>query len=227
MTTWTYVVAPAADPGAAAAGDVYPLAPQSNHKGYAQAVLLEQFHAMPRMEDMTGDLAGMCQSLEDVCWQLLRERYLYPVDGYGPAEGQQLDDLGELLGEPRAGRGDDAYRLFLAVRILINVSDGYTEDLLGILDLLTTGFRRVLEVPPAHDEIWIYESIYVVDAWRALKQAKSGGVGITLIYSSQADGKVFKWSSQSGVETPNAGDEGWADASASWSGGGMWAGGLK
>lgn len=230
MSTWSYVVIPSgAGAGAAAPGDTAPLAYQADHAGLAVSRLLEQFHDLPRMEAMVQDLVATLQPLEDLAWQLLRERYLTTIDGAGPAVGEQLDGLGAILGEPRAGRSDDQYRLFLQVRILINVSDGKAEDLGGILELLAAGGWRVLDVPPAHIEAWAYAVDYPVDVHRALQEAKAAGVGLTLIYTlaPTTRGTAFKWSSSHASETSPAASTGWADAHGTWTGGGKWAGGIR
>lgn len=229
MSSWTYVVAPLAAGGAVGVGDTAPLAPQGDHAAVAVERLLEQFHDLPRMEAITRDTVAMLQSVEDLSWELLRKRYLYPIDGEGPAVGAQLDALGEILGEPRAGRSDAQYLLFLKVRILINVSDGKAEDLGAILALLAGDGYRVLDVPPAHIEVWIYSTAYPVDAWRAIREAKAAGVGLSLIYtvSPTSQGEAFKWSSSHSAEVSPAPKTGWADAHGAWSGGGLWAGGIR
>ena len=204
MTSWTYVVAPLSAGGAPSEGDVAPLAPQSDHGGVAVERLLEEFHDLPRMEAMVRDLVELLQPLEDLAWQLLRERYLFAVDGYGPAVGEQLDGLGAILGEPRAGRVDDEYRDFLQVRILVNNSDGTWPDLHAILDLLPLVVQEAEELWPAH--IWIEATgaLYGYQAWRYLREAKAAGVGLTMILSSYDASDVFTLSAAYGAEQSSA-----------------------
>lgn len=48
------------------------------------------------------------------------------------ASGVQLDSLGRLIGEHRAGQDDIPYRLALAVRVMINRSNGTVPELIDI-----------------------------------------------------------------------------------------------
>lgn len=172
--------------------DMAPLTYEPAHVAAGLNRLLEQFHEKPRIEAILGRLMEMIQVAEDVSWQLLRERYLDPIDGHGPAEGVLLDGLGLIVGEPRADREDDRYRAALRVRILVNRSDGKLEQLIDILSLLAEGEVHISELPPAHLEASVTEVAFPNDAFRYLKQAKASGVGLTFVYTTDPLDETFQ-----------------------------------
>lgn len=78
-------------------------------------------------------VASEVQELEDAAWSCIAERLL------DTASGVQLDQWGEVLGEPRLGLNDIEYRAFLAARILSNLSEGEPDRLARILSILVGG----------------------------------------------------------------------------------------
>jgi hypothetical protein len=52
------------------------------------------------------------------------------------AVGAQLETLGSLVGQPRAGLNDDDFRRFIRARILTTRSSGTIDEILTILDLV-------------------------------------------------------------------------------------------
>lgn len=73
------------------------------------------------------------QDLENAIWDLYSQRNLVL------AEGDLLDLLGGLVGEPRLGRTDSNYRRFIGVRVLSNRSDGKIEQIYDALRLIFGG----------------------------------------------------------------------------------------
>ena len=65
-------------------------------------------------------------------------RYPEALSGYGPASDARLDVLGQLVGELRKGREDDAYLRAIKLRARINRSKGRRKDLYEIVRLITT-----------------------------------------------------------------------------------------
>ena len=82
-------------------------------------------------------LVSPAQVFEDALWQLYTERRI------DTAIGAQLDDIGEIVGQPRVSADDEVYRLYLRARIRVNRSSGTTEDILDIA-------RLILNDPDAH-----------------------------------------------------------------------------
>jgi len=50
--------------------------------------------------------------------------------------GDRLDGLGQIVNVPRSGRTDEEYRLRIRAELAILLSQGTTEDLIGVLQLL-------------------------------------------------------------------------------------------
>src|SRR5690606_9597636 len=70
--------------------------------------------------------------LEDVKWQLKTERWI------STAIGQQLDEIGTILGLPRIiNESDEDYRERLQFQIFINTSSGTPEEVMQVLAFLT------------------------------------------------------------------------------------------
>jgi hypothetical protein len=204
--TWTYAVTPPVAP--VSIGDSFTLEPQTDHAGNAKANLLEQFKSLPRMEAFVAAVVSLLQPLEDVCWQLLYERYLYAIEGRGPGEGVQLDGIGRIVGEPRKDRSDSDYIAFLSVRVLINTSNGKINELNSILDLMGIEYIRTLEVPPAHLEIYAIGNPFPGDSFLAMTEAKAAGVGLAFIYSRAALADTFSFSDTHDTEQ-TAATQGW------------------
>jgi hypothetical protein len=60
--------------------------------------------------------------------------------------GTQLDDIGEVVGQPRGNAPDDAtYRLYLFARILVNHSSGTVDELSAIGKLITAASTAWVE----------------------------------------------------------------------------------
>jgi hypothetical protein len=200
MATWVYSISA---PVSAAAPTADGLAYQGEHTELALSYLLEEFKRLPRMEGMLSDLVDMIQGVEDLAWSVLTERSLDQVEGSGPAVGVQLDGLGRILGEPRAEKSDSVYRKFLRVRILVNNSDGKTEDLLEILDLIGSTGIYIQDLPPAHIYIQVFQTDDGDEVFRYLTEAKAAGVGLTFVYSLTNVNGCFQFSDTYATEETN------------------------
>jgi hypothetical protein len=75
-------------------------------------------------------IVGSVQTLEDAFQQLLTER------GVDTAVGAQLDVLGRIVGQERAGMLDDDYRRLVRARISVNRSKGTIADVISVADLI-------------------------------------------------------------------------------------------
>ena len=124
---------------------------QADHSGVAQGLLPAQFESSTRLKALVNAMVGpsdpttwTIQELEDVLFQILDERWL------ATAGGEQLDGLGEILGEGRLSDDDEVYRRALYLRVLINCSCGEPERLIEVLDRLAVpGFVHLTIKPPA------------------------------------------------------------------------------
>ena len=88
-------------------------------------------------------LGVQVQEVEDAVYQILTDTVLET------AEGAQLDGLGEIVGEERAGRDDATYRIAIRTRIAINLSEGTIENIMlnQVAPIGTGAFRLVGSIP--------------------------------------------------------------------------------
>jgi hypothetical protein len=107
------------------------LAPKiTNHVQHALAQLLQQYQGRP---NITGLFTAIVQHVQKL------ENALYPLDQYRQllsAYGQQLDNLGEVIGLQRNGLPDNQYLVLLLGTIAENNSDGTAPTLLTIIQLI-------------------------------------------------------------------------------------------
>lgn len=89
-----------------------------SHVEDATARLLEQFKNAPNVKAVITVLAQRAQAIEDAIGGVDDGRRL------ANAQGQQLDGIGELVGQPRNGLDDPTYRIFLYGAIAKNNSNG-------------------------------------------------------------------------------------------------------
>lgn len=127
----------------------WPIEKIQTHRDDALARLTSQYQHANRLRDLVGISANRTQSLEDVLQQLLRERW---VD---TAIGEQLDELGNIVGEERLGRSDRQYRPAIRLRIELNRSGGQPES---VIQFLERGFGAEIvdyrEIYPAKIEVY-------------------------------------------------------------------------
>lgn len=135
----------------------------------------------PNFEAILTAFGNQIQDLEDALYSLLRDRFL------DFASGVQLDGLGEILGESRQGRSDAEYQEALKVRILINLCEGTTEEILEIFSrLLPSISLELTEYPPAAFTLFIMGMITTDDAIRLknfLELSRPAAVASTLFYT--------------------------------------------
>ncbi len=94
--------------------------------------LIERWRAdkNPNLAAILQSILEEVQELEDAIWIVIYGRTI------DYAEGEQLDMIGRIVGEPRASLGDEEYRARLRVRIRINQSIGEPGDVIEVLRLL-------------------------------------------------------------------------------------------
>jgi hypothetical protein len=130
------------------------------------------------------------QELSDAAWQL------YTLRRIDTAEGVQLDQLGDIVGQPRAGLSDDDYRRYIRARVATNRSLASVEELIKITRLIVdddallvqaerhniaTIIIRLLDVATSDDLADIVFSF--------LFKAKAAGVRLILESSAEEPGE--------------------------------------
>lgn len=103
------------------------LTEKTTHAEEMKAGLAQQFKGKSKIEGYLALLARQVQDVESALISI----FVKMAKPY--AEGVQLDIIGKLVGEPRGGRDDTAYRLAIDARILLNTSHGRIEDLIALM----------------------------------------------------------------------------------------------
>lgn len=143
--------------------------------------LPSQFRDKLFMEEFTKALAGEVQELEDASFQVILDRWLTT------AIGVQLDLLGEIVGETRAGRTDEDYRVFLQIRILRNLSQGETETIISVVKVVT-GTDQIIVEDRGNAKIKVTYidaalSITNQEVAEGVRSIRAAGVGIRVLES--------------------------------------------
>lgn len=143
-------------------------------------------------------LCGPIQRIEDALIQLLTER---AVD---TAIGDQLDDLGTIVGQRRDGLADDDFRRYIRARIAANRACGLTDELLRIVRLIVDDSGATIRLTPSYPAaVVIRVSMIPVDVELAstlvsfLRDAASAGVRLVLEWSELPEADLFYWDSTS------------------------------
>ena len=157
----------------------------SSHGVESLALRIEQFKDSPNLQALLISWVSPVQDLEDVLWDIILSRTLAGV-------GDQLDNLGALVGEARDGRADEFYRPAISVRILTNQSNGSPEELMRIAQAVATidgvptelvkDFVQYQEFQPARFRV---SSLLSTEGNRALfaaiQRAKPAGVAFDFV----------------------------------------------
>jgi hypothetical protein len=112
------------------------------------------------------------------------------------AVGDALDMLGELVGQPRAGRDDATYKLWITARVMLNDSSGRPPDILGIAQAIMppSGTIILTEYFPGAFKLELL-GVTIATTGQQLhelfQQAKAAGVRIDVVYSSASVGEQF------------------------------------
>ena len=128
--------------------------PIPNHVTAALARLLTQYQNSPNFQGLMRSMIGPIQTIEDALTAMNTARYL------PNAQGQQLDNLGEIIGLPRpAGASDAVYIQLLYGQIKENTSQGQPEQVIQVFQLFT-------QVPfvfyqEGHNAEFIIESVWI------------------------------------------------------------------
>jgi len=157
------------------------------HAEEAIAHLIEFFRDGPRSQALLRAVHGYIQALEDTIWST------YTAFDLNTAVGDQLDKLGLQVGELRNDLSDTDYRNMIAVRIMVNNSQGGLEELIDIALALSPGadvFAQ--EQYPASVRMILdsYGTFGMRPMYSYLLQAKPAGVRLLLISGTPSVGAV-------------------------------------
>lgn len=97
------------------------------------ALLTSQYDAATKLRAYLSSFLTQMQELEQSAFELWRNRWL------DNAEGAQLDELGAMVGWPRAGLTDGPYRQMIRVKIFLNSSKATPPHIIEAVRLVTEG----------------------------------------------------------------------------------------
>jgi Protein of unknown function (DUF2612) len=172
---------------------------QPDHAGDAESRLLVQFEKAEKLHALVRALVKPFQSLELDAFAV-RDAFDVAV-----ATGDQLDILGNLVGEARQSKIDAAYRAYVLARILANDSNGTPTTLYAVARALL-GETVTLQISPLYpagydfliitagalvfpwdvDEYEVSSDLVAKALADALMLATSAGVGFTVYYQYSA-----------------------------------------
>lgn len=121
----------------------------NNHKEQARNRLLEQYKRKFVIEKYLDILVGCpIQDLEDAYFTLFEQLNINTVSG------DQLDQIGDIVGQPRLGLKDDEYRISIKGRIGVNNSKGTIDNIIQIWKFMSGADNIIVtENFPAEVEI--------------------------------------------------------------------------
>jgi hypothetical protein len=174
------------------------LARITDHVAQGLALLLDQYKGKPRLAAFISSYLRRVQELDDAAWDTLIKRYI------DDAEGAQLDGIGRIVGEQRQGKDDATYRLFILVRIRVNLSFGHADDVIDVLNLVEAADFLLVEYYPASMvvDFATMPAIAPVVLIALARMAKGAGVRLQLLYGASEVGvDAFSFCAGSGTET--------------------------
>lgn len=149
-----------------------------DHEAQAVARLPQQYVGKPNISAMATIFGDRYQTVEDVFWDM------YSNGSLANAHDTMLDQIGEIVGQPRNGMADPLYRIRIAARIGQNVSKGTAEDVIKIFKILMQADRVYYR--PDYPAGFILTAIggtplgSMSDIKNAMNSSRMGGVSINL-----------------------------------------------
>ena len=220
MPTYSYVLGASGTPGTSGISALPTLAHETDHSGTGLARIIAQYVPAVRLRSILdilldgeaivdgGPLSPTgVQSAEDLLWQLYTERGLIAVLDGGPAIGEQLDVLGEIVGLERLAiflGSDDTYRAALSLVVRINKTDCSPDDIIALVSLAqllagSTEFVRMDEYYPCAFSTTMSEvpfANYAAGIWPILRRAKPAGVRWFFQWTSLDTANTFQYSTE-------------------------------
>lgn len=185
------------------------------HVSEGLARLLTQYQEKPVLRGWLKAYLKQVQLLEDATYDVIVKRLI------DVAVDEQLDTIGRIVGEQRKDRDDDTYRVFIRARIMINRSQGRTQDMLDALELITDKPHLFLEYFPA--AFWIeflevpeYDPVML---FTMLRDAKAAGVGLTMVVPTVAEVSQFRWGDANTLPGSSVATKGFGDVNVASTGG--------
>jgi hypothetical protein len=158
----------------------------TNHVQQALQRLLQQYKGKARIEGFYTSFVEQIQDLEDAIYALDAGRQLYNGTST-PAVGEQLDQIGTIVGISRNGLSDAEYLLFIFGKIAENFSDSTIPTILSVIGYVFQAPEvKIQEVYPAGIAIEILGSPIdpsLYDIAIGLVQAALGA-GVSIVFAA-------------------------------------------
>jgi hypothetical protein len=157
-----------------------------DHEDQLIALVPSQFRDEPRWQALLKAMAEGLQVMEDQFFSLIVSRTL------AASSGAQLDQWGDMVGEPRDGATDAVYRVFIEARIFANNATGIVNDFIFLLQTTTAPSTvRHLNIFPACCQFDIRVAVFMSELQRGkvrrlLESVRPGGV--CFLITEAADG---------------------------------------
>jgi hypothetical protein len=194
----------------------------TDHQVRALARLISKYREATNVRGVVSESTAETQAIEDELWEM----FIETIDS---AENAQLDVFGRIVNQPREGRDDPTYRLWIKTRVLMNRSSGTGSQLLAIFTALVSGttFIHLEEQFPAALALKMGStpSLLPIEANRILQRCKAAGVRALLELQNYPDGETFTLDIGPGLDVGHLADdvtESWAPLPAPPPPGGMW-----
>lgn len=163
------------------------------HVKEGQALLTDHYRSKLNIPNLLKCHLLSVQEIEGVFWDIINKFQL------PNATGDQLDKLGDLVGEPRGGRNDTDYRYAIRLRIRVHRSEGKAEDVLQITSLLVLEAFQYLEFPLASFLLEIWNLPIDIQTFLSfLRSTRPVGVYGLLHFTVWPDGTDLEWVSTYG-----------------------------
>lgn len=170
----------------------------TDHAARALSRVLTQDREKPPLEGLLSEPGVRAQTLEDAAWDLLSRL------GVDDSFGAQLDGIGRIVGEARAGANDEDYRPRLKARIRLNLSSGTVPDIVAIFQLLAAEPRTVAFVAqyPAAFVLRVFGSASADAAalTKILRAAAAAGVRAIFEYLNDTPENTFTLDTGPGLD---------------------------
>lgn len=150
----------------------------TDHADQAKARRLEQFKQVANLEAILDAYSAQVQAYEDATYPMLS---LLDID---TMVDDQLDKIGELVNEPRAGATDANYRLAIRAKIAVIVGSGTPDEIIELFETLTGSTLAsidFLEMFPAGFGIYGDAASYPANTLEAIDDSAVGGVYVALL----------------------------------------------
>lgn len=178
-----------------------PLVEQTDQVEQALRLLVSSYAGKPTLEAYLSSFITQLQELEAAAFDVI------DVTDVDSNEGEQLDLVGRIVGQPRGGRDDAAYQQWIKARVHVNKGSGTGNDLLIVAGLTVpvANSYTMTESFPQEVEIWLSGAIdnAVADSIRQiLGETKLGGVRLQVGWYVDED--TFQFSTTGGTVTDAA-----------------------